>query len=101
MSTKKRVNVQSPCHTSFQHITVLSSDESVDMSLASRGLDSLILSSANSDKGSDSPLAAPVLHHPSAGRGSIAQGWGGATTLLLYEVISWQTVPEGIWAMMQ
>jgi hypothetical protein len=77
MSAKKRVNVQSPCCASFQHITVLSSDESVDMSLASGGLDSPSSASANSDEGSDSPPAAAVLCHPSAGRGSIAQGQGG------------------------
>jgi hypothetical protein len=37
ISVKKRVNTQSPCRASFQHITVLSSDKSVDMSLASGG----------------------------------------------------------------
>jgi hypothetical protein len=77
MSTKKRVNVQSPCRALFQHITVLSSDELVYMSLASGGLDSLSSASVNLDEGSDSPPAAAVLRHPSAGRGSIAQGGGG------------------------
>jgi hypothetical protein len=77
ISAKKRVNVQSPCHALFQHITVLSSDQLVDMSLASGGSDSLSLASVNLDKESDSPPTAAVLCHPSAGRGSIAQGRGG------------------------
>jgi hypothetical protein len=77
MSAKKRVNIQSPCRALFQHITVLSSDESVDMSLASRGSDSLSSASANLDKGSDSPPAAAILRHPSAGRRSIVQGGRG------------------------
>jgi hypothetical protein len=77
MSAKKRVNIQSPHRALFQHIPVLSSDELVDMSLASGGSDSSSLASANLDKGSDSPPAAAILCHPSAGRRSIAQGQGG------------------------
>jgi hypothetical protein len=47
------------------------------MSLTSVGSESSSSASAKSDEGSDSPPAAAVLRHPSAGRGTIAQGRGG------------------------